>query len=72
MYWAQRRILDALLYTLSYHGELPLLAGDDDLLNYLCGRGLAVVCGASTLDLEAEGTGNPTTAVPRWDDSGGG
>jgi DNA invertase Pin-like site-specific DNA recombinase len=29
LYWAERPILDDLLYALSYHGALPLLAGTD-------------------------------------------
>jgi hypothetical protein len=59
---AERHILDELLYSLSYHGELPLFAGIDDLLSHLHARDLVIVCGPSALRLEAEsaqGTNNP-------------
>jgi hypothetical protein len=67
VYWAERRILGELLYSLSYQGELPLLAGVDDLLSYLRGRDLVIVCGPSAVRLEAEsarGTNNPPPHHP--------
>jgi hypothetical protein len=78
VYWAERHILDQLLYSLSYQGyqgELPLFAGVDDLLNHLQTRNLVIVCGPSALRLEAEstrGTNNAHHAIAQWDDSGGG
>ncbi|GID98572.1 putative recombinase [Amorphoplanes digitatis] len=75
VYWAERRIIDAMLYRLGYSGELPVLAGADDLLAHLRAQGQVIVCGLDTLSLEPidlERTVTPTTAIPRWDDSGGG
>ncbi|MBB4765123.1 hypothetical protein BJ971_005679 [Actinoplanes digitatis] len=75
MYWSERRIIDAMLYRLSYSGELPILAGTDDLIAHLRARGAVIACGLDTLSLEPidlEKQVTPTTAVPRWDDSGGG
>jgi hypothetical protein len=54
--WAERRILDELLYSLSYQGELPLFAGVDDLLNHLQARNLVIICGVAALGLEAQST----------------
>jgi hypothetical protein len=70
VYWSERRILDTMLYTLGYQGELPLFAGVDDLFAYLRRRDLLVICGHDKLGLEVQLT--PTTTIPRWDDSGGG
>ena len=75
VYWAERRIIDQLLYQLIYVGELPLLANAVELLAYLRVGRLAVICGPDSLKLEPMNRRKqvtPTTAVPRGDDSGGG
>lgn len=75
VYWAERRIIEQLLYQLIYAGELPFLANAVGLVAYLRGRRLPVVCGPRSLELEPmdpEKQITPTTAVPRGDDSGGG
>jgi DNA invertase Pin-like site-specific DNA recombinase len=62
VYRAERRIIDGMLYRLGYAGEMPFLAGADDLLTYIRTRGMVIVCGHDTLDLETGGpgeTGNP-------------
>jgi hypothetical protein len=75
VYWPERRIIDGLLYRLSYAGELPFLADTSDLLDHLRARRLVVVCGPDMLDLEPvdqEKQVTPTTIITRMDDSGGG
>ena len=52
VYWVERRILNQLLYSLSYQGELPLFAGVDDLLNHLQTRDLVIICDVATLSLD--------------------
>lgn len=67
VYWAERRIIDTMLYRLSYPGELPILASADDLLAHLRARGMVIVCGLDTLSLEPVGpgeTGNPHHSRP--------
>ncbi|MFC7535396.1 recombinase family protein [Actinoplanes sp. GCM10030250] len=63
VYWAEKRILDTLLYTLGYQGQLPLMAGVDDLLDHLRHHDLLIVCGKNTIDLQKQLT--PTTAIPQ-------
>ena len=75
VYWAERRIVDGMLYRLSYAGEVPFLADAGDLIVYLRTRRLVVICGLDTLDVEAvdqEKKLAPTTIITRKDDSGGG
>jgi hypothetical protein len=52
VYWAERWIIEELLYRLSYAAELPFLADIDDLLGYLRTRSMVIVCGPNTLELE--------------------
>ncbi|MET8151812.1 hypothetical protein ACIBSW_16780 [Actinoplanes sp. NPDC049668] len=52
MYWAERRIIDTVLYRTSYSGELPILAGADDLLAHLRTQGMIIACGLDSLSLE--------------------
>jgi hypothetical protein len=72
VYWAERRILGELLYSLSYQGELPLFASVDDLLSHLQTRDLVIICGAAALRLETEDTLTPTKVIPSRDDFCGG
>jgi hypothetical protein len=50
----RRRILDELLYRLSYGGALPLLAGTDELLAYLRSRNLFIVCSPTALTVDGK------------------
>lgn len=52
VYWAERRIIDGVLYRLGFTGEVPFLAVADDLIVYLRTRRMAIVCGLDTLDVE--------------------
>ena len=75
MYWAERWIIEGMLYRLGYAGEVPFLADASDLIAYLRTRGMVVVCGVDTLDMESidqEKQVTPTTIITRKDDSGGG
>ena len=72
VYWPERHILDPLLYSLSYEGELPLFATVDDLLSHLQTRDLVIICDVTALRLETEEKELPPTTIPRWDDFGGG
>lgn len=74
VYWAECRIIDAMLYRLGYAGEVPFLADAGDLITYLRTRRMVVVCGLDTLDLKPVDQGKevtPTTIITRKDDSGG-
>jgi hypothetical protein len=64
VYWAERRILHQLLYSLSYQGELPLFAGIDDLLNHLQTRTVVIICAVTALRLETAETGTPNHNHP--------
>jgi site-specific DNA recombinase len=52
VYWAERRIIDGMLYRLGYAGEVPFLADAADLIAYLRTRRMVIVCGSDTLDVE--------------------
>jgi hypothetical protein len=61
VYWAEQRIIDGLLYQLSYAGELPFLADTSELLDHLRKRRVVVVCGVDTLDVEPVDLGKQVT-----------
>lgn len=64
VYWAERRIIDGMLYRLGYAGEVPLLADAGDLIAYLRTRRMVIVCGPDTLDLEPVDQGKEVTPPP--------
>jgi hypothetical protein len=61
VYWAERRIIDGMLYRLGYAGEVPFLADAADLIACLRTRRMVLVCGLDTLDLEPVDQGKEVT-----------
>jgi len=75
VYWAERRIINQLLYQLIYADELPFSTNAVGLVAHLRASRLAVICGPGSPELEPmdrQKQVTPTAAVPRGDDSGGG